>query len=158
MQTYEVLLFLHLIGAFMIVAGAAIGTAVLLVMRRTRSTRMLNEMLRLERLSPMLTIPGALIALVFGTWLVTEANYQFSEAWISLSYLLWFVALGLSAGVLGRSSARAHAIATRELAAGREESPELIAAVLDPKVTTVMNVLHVITLLFFALMVFKPGH
>ena len=142
----------------MIVAGAAIGTTVLLVMRRTRSTRMLNEMLRLERLSPMLTIPGAVIALIFGTWLVTEMNYQFSEAWISLSYLLWFVALALSAGVLGRSSARANAIAKRELAAGREESPELIAAVLDPKVTTVMNVLHVLTLVFFALMVFKPGH
>ena len=158
MSTVQLLLFFHLLGAFMIAAGAALGEVLLAAMKRTRNTEALAALVKAASRVPMLTIPGALIALVFGSALVSQAGYKFSELWISLAYLAWIVAIALSGSVLGRAERRWKALAASELASGRAESPALAEAVADPTVSIVTHVLGAFVLLFLFLMVFKPGH
>ena len=38
---------------------------------------------------------GALLTLVLGFWLVSDQDYSFSELWLVLSLILWFVAVGM---------------------------------------------------------------
>lgn len=158
MSTYEIYLFLHLAGAFLIAAGAIMGEVVLAATRRTRSTKVALALLTVGSRVPMLTIPGALLAIIFGSLLVMSVGYSFGEMWINISYLAWFLAIGLSAAVLGPAERNLHELATREANAGREESPELIQALQDPKVRIVTHVLSGLLVLFLVLMVFKPGH
>jgi uncharacterized membrane protein len=157
-STYEIYLFLHLLGAFLIAGGAVLGEVVLAATRRTQSSRVALALLTAGSRVPMLTIPGALLAIIFGSLLVMNVGYSFGEMWINISYLSWFLAIGLSAGVLGPAERSLHQLAQREVSAGREESPELMQALRDPKVSIVTHVLSGLLLLFLFLMVFKPGH
>ena len=45
MSTYEVLLFIHILGAFLLVGGAGLGAVTYVLMRRTRSSRALAQLL-----------------------------------------------------------------------------------------------------------------
>ena len=103
MSKLEILTFLHILGAFLIVAGASVGAATGIAMTRTTSVRAIGLLARISRRAELMAIvPGALIAIVFGTWLVVDLDaYDFNEPWISAAYVLWFVAIGLGTGVLG---------------------------------------------------------
>ena len=159
MSTYEVLLFVHLVGVFLILAGAGVSTATGIAMTRTNVVRSIGLLAKTGHVAELfVTVPGALIAIVFGSWLVAELGaYEFSQPWISASYLLWFVAMGIGTGLLGpilkRIEARAHAFE----AEGVDTSDELKAMAGDPKLPLFGNLLHLITLALLALMVFRPG-
>lgn len=158
MSTYEIYLFMHLLGAFLIAGGGILGEVVLAASRRTQSSKVALALITAGLRAPMLTIPGALLAIIFGSLLVMSVGYRFSEMWINISYLAWFAAIGLSAGVLGPAERNLHDLAKREVEAGREESPELQAALRDPKLSIVTHTLSGLLILFLVMMVFKPGH
>jgi uncharacterized membrane protein len=153
----EILVFLHLLGAFMIAAGVGLGEIVLAGMRRSRSTAAILALLNAGSRVPMMTIPGALIAVVFGSWLVVRTGHRFGEVWLSISYLAWLLAIGLSATVLSPAQRRLHALAEAELAAGREESPALQTAVRESKMAMASHAIAAMLILFLVLMVFRPG-
>ena len=155
---YEWLLFLHLVGAFLIATGSGLGTGLYVAMRRTRSVRTLEALLRVGGIVPMITIPGALLAIIFGTWLVQDVQgFDFEQFWIWSAYVMWIAAMGLSAAVLGPGEKRAHALAEQEIAAGRDESPALQAMIEAPLFLGVTVALNVLIVLFLATMTFKPG-
>jgi uncharacterized membrane protein len=156
-STVTVYLFLHLIGAFLLVGGSTLGEGVTAAMRRTRSTPALLALITVASRIPMLTIPGALLTIIFGSMLVSAEGFSFGALWINISYVLWLISMGLSIAVLGPAERRMHALAQREAAAGVAESPELIAAVNDPKFGMTVHVLSLLVLISLALMVFKPG-
>ena len=73
MSKLEILTFLHILGAFLIVAGASVGAATGIAMTRTTSVRAIGLLARISRQAELMAIvPGALIAIVFGTWLVVD--------------------------------------------------------------------------------------
>ena len=158
MSTSHIYLFLHILGAFLIAGGGILGEVVLAAARRTQSSKVALVLLTMSARIPILTITGALLAIIFGSLLVMVAGYKFSEMWINVSYLAWFVAMGLSAGVLGPAERNLHDLAKREVEAGREDSPELQAALRDPKLSIVTHTQSGLLILFLAMMVFKPGH
>ncbi len=159
MSKLEILTFLHILGAFLIVAGASIGAATGIAMTRTTSVRAIGLLARISRQAELMAIvPGALIAIVFGTWLVVDLDaYDFNEPWISAAYVLWFVAIGLGTGVLGPLMRRIDERADQLQAEGVETSEELRTLASAPRGAITGAALHVIIVVFLYLMVFKPG-
>lgn len=102
---------------------------------------------------PLLGI--ALIVLSDGAW-------EFSQLWISLSFLLYFVAVGLAHGLLFPSAKRMNALAAELVAAGgafEGGRPPQIAEMeaLEKRLGLVSMVLNLIVVAVIVVMVFKPG-
>lgn len=86
---YGTLLFIHVIGAFAIVAGLACITPVVLdaAVEEPATGRLSEAGVWLFRI-------GGLLTLVFGIWLVADRDYRFFKAWIIGALVLWLVAAG----------------------------------------------------------------
>ena len=68
MSLREVLLFLHIVGTFLLVAGAGASTALGVRMGLTTSTQAIAIMSGLQhRVETFVTILGAVVVLVFGS-------------------------------------------------------------------------------------------
>ena len=103
MSKYETLLFLHLVSVGLLIAGAGVSTATGIAMGKTGNTTIVGALARLgSSVEYFVTVPGAVGAIVFGTWLVDEVGYDFGDAWISAAYVIWIIAIGIGTGVLGR--------------------------------------------------------
>jgi uncharacterized membrane protein len=133
---YDWLLFLHLLAAFLLVAGlVAYGVMVLTGGGTTTAAarRVLAE--------PALALwnLGGVGVLVLGIALAIEVDaYQLWDGWILAAILLWFVASG-AGGTLSRG--------VRDEAAGRDPA----------RARVLFAVMAVATALLLVDMVFKPG-
>lgn len=157
MSGENVLLFLHILGAFMIVGGAVTDTILQLRGGRTTSTHTLANLADLQlRAERMALLPGAVVAIVFGTWLVPVAGFSFAGWWLSAAYLAWVVMMGVH-GVMGAGVRRVHAEAERLVAQGVAESEELRARFAAPRAVAMRWVIDALILVFLYLMVFRPG-
>ena len=101
---------------------------------------------------------------VFGIFLIllSDDAWSFSDLWISLSFLLYIVGLGLSHAVMIPSSRRMNALA-RELATPGAPAPaggpppqvaEMEA--IGKRLATVGGILNLLLVVLIALMVWKP--
>ena len=95
--------------------------------------------------------------------LMSEDVFAFSQAWISLSFLLYIVAIGLLHGLHLPTVRRINAL-LKELAAGTGAAggggePAQVAELdnLGKKAGMVGGAMNLITVLIVVLMVFKPG-
>lgn len=87
MSLYEWLLFLHLLAAFLLVAGVVVYGVLLLGPAGQPASRALGP--------PALALwnVGGLGVLVFGVWLALEVDgYELWDGWIVAALVLWFVA------------------------------------------------------------------
>lgn len=158
MSLIEFLVIAHITGAFLMVAAAGITTAAAIMAGRARTPGELIPWLDLQRASELfVTTPGAVIAIVFGSWLVSEAGYEFSEAWISAAYTLWLVAMGLDHGWFLPSLKKARARAVEIKAAGSDDIREVQAKLGSPLATAIGIGLDASLLVFLVLMVLRPG-
>ena len=133
MSTYEWLLFLHLLAAFLLVSGLVAYCVLVLGSGGEAVSRALG--------SPALALwnAGGLGTLVFGVWLALEVDgYELWDGWIIAALVLWLI----GSGAAGRLAA-----AERE---GRS-----VRAVEGARVVVVVMALA--TLLLLADMIFKPG-
>jgi uncharacterized membrane protein len=89
------------------------------------------------------------ILLVF----LSDDTWKFSEAWISVSFLLYIVLMGLATGVQVPTIRKI--VAMRANAQGGMTA-EMAAA--GKKVATASAVVNVLWVVILVLMVFKPGH
>jgi Predicted integral membrane protein (DUF2269) len=118
------LLFLHLLGAFALFAGAAVaGTLQLAALRRERPSEIVS-LLRLTRVGVVLVGVGALATLGFGIGLAERIGYGLSPAWIQAALGLWAASMALG-GWGGRTARQARYLAERLAAEGDEPSAEL---------------------------------
>lgn len=83
------MLFIHVIGAFAIVAGLACITPLVLgaTVDEPASGRLADAGVWLFRI-------GGLLTLIFGLWLVADRDYRFFKAWVIGALVLWLVAAG----------------------------------------------------------------
>jgi tellurite resistance protein TehA-like permease len=87
---YGTLLFLHVLGAFALVAAVALFLAILLAVRRQPDTMVAQRMLPTAR---VLWAVGGLSALVFGIWLaIRVSQYSLTDGWILGAIVLWVIA------------------------------------------------------------------
>jgi uncharacterized membrane protein len=158
-SSYEFYLIVHILGAFMIAGGSLGATTLGIYAGNGTNVRTIRVAADLQhKIEYVLIIPGALIAIVFGSLLVTEiSSVEFSDVWVSTSFLLWFVAMGLGTGMLGPHARRMREQADQLIAGGTTESAELQAEFASPRVKAVSTVLTLLLIVFVYLMVAKPG-
>lgn len=84
--------------------------------------------------------------------LMSEDAIKFSAMWVSLSFLLYFVLIGLATGI--QVPAIRKMVALR---AGAEGAQSMEVQAMGKKVATVGAVVNVLWVLVLVLMVFKPG-
>jgi hypothetical protein len=97
MSTYEWLLFLHLLAAFLLVSGLVAYSVLVLAGGGAPVSRALGP--------PALALwnAGGLGTLVFGVWLALNVDgYELWDGWIIAAIVLWLVASG-AGGQLERS-------------------------------------------------------
>ncbi|HWI04505.1 MAG TPA: DUF2269 family protein [Acidimicrobiales bacterium] len=84
--------------------------------------------------------------------LLSDDTWRFSEAWISLSFLLYFVLMGLATGLQVPTIRKMVA-----MRAGAEGAQSLEMQAMAKKAATVSAVVNVLWVVILFLMVFKPG-
>ena len=99
---YDLLLFLHLLAGFVLVAGAVC----LVPYTMTRAEGPLVE--RLMKTGGIMAAAGGMGTLIFGLLLVWDAEYKFFTLWIIGAIVLWAVASGTGerTGKVERAQAR----------------------------------------------------
>lgn len=159
MDTRELLLIVHIVGAFMLAGGSLTATSLGIYAGAGTSTHSIRVATDLQvRVERFLITPGALLAIVFGILLVLDSEFiDFSEAWISVAFVLWFVSAGLGTGMLTPHAKRVKARADELIAQGVTDSAELQAEFATPRVKAVGASLTLILVVFVCLMVAKPG-
>lgn len=134
MSRYEWLLFLHVTGAFAILATVALYGAVVLGPPHAAAGFL--------RLGNVLFSIGAVLTLGFGIWLaIDDEQYHPWDGWIIAAYVLWAVA-----GAVEQRFRR-----SLEVRPSREAGDRARAA------RTTYGLLAAIVVLFVVLMITKPG-
>jgi uncharacterized membrane protein len=156
-EAIDLLLFFHLLGALLFFGGAAVAAVGQLESLRRRRPSEIALLLGTTRWGVALVGLGALLTIVFGSWLVAETSYwSFGQAWIQWAIGLWVATIVLGA-VGGRPAREARELAERLAAAGDEPSEELDRAVRAPLPLALSLASGVLVLAIVVLMVWKPG-
>ena len=156
MSKYDWLLFLHITGAFLLLGGGVVASALnMAALRRDRPSEILL-LFGLIRIAVASIIAGTVLAFVVGLWLVGEAGYGYGDGWIVAAIVLLILGNAIG-GFAGSRDARTAKFAQELVAQGDASSAELQARVRDP-ITFVCNYgsgLLLVALL--AIMIWKPG-
>jgi len=90
--------------------------------------------------------------------LFSDDAFKFSQAWISLSFVLYFVLIGLSVGVQVPAIRKMVALQAQEGGGSSAEMPSSAEMeALGKKVAAVSGIVNVLWVVTLFLMVFKPG-
>lgn len=159
MDTRELLLIVHIVGALLLAGGALTATALGMYAGASTSTHSIRFASDLQIKADRLMItPGAVIAIVFGVLLVLDSDFiEFSDGWISAAFVLWFIAGGLGSAVLTPHAKRVRDQADKLIADGIAESVALQTEFASPQAKIIGMALNVLLVLFVYLMVAKPG-
>jgi uncharacterized membrane protein len=153
---FQWLIFLHLTGAALFVAGAVVaGAAQLGALGRERPSE-IAALLRLARYGVLLVAVGSLTALGFGLGLVADLHDSYGDGWIAASLGLWLASQGLG-GAGGRTARHARERAERLAAAGDEPDAELSALVAHRPSLVLSSLSTAALVAILALMIWKPG-
>src|SRR5207237_1361445 len=136
MSLYDYLLFVHVFGAFALVAGTTAMAPYALGLGRVLER---GELVRMASVGAILSGVGATLTLVIGLWLVGNVGYHFFRLWIVAALALWAMA--------GYSNDRVRRAAQAE-AGGGERTDVRMLWVIDASGAA----------LLLADMLFKRGH
>ncbi|MCC6959237.1 MAG: DUF2269 family protein [Dehalococcoidia bacterium] len=156
MSSAEVYLYGHLLGVFILVGAAGLSTGAGIALPRSASARTVVMLTKMIRYSELIgTSTGIVLVLIFGFALVGELDYSMGDPWISATFALIIVVLGLDHGYLLRQARKAHDMA--EALGDKPVSEELKAQLNNPMTAAVGMLLDVSLLVFLWLMIAKPG-
>ncbi|MBD0328967.1 MAG: DUF2269 family protein [Thermoleophilia bacterium] len=155
-MTAELALFVHLLGAFVLVAGVVVAGVAHAAARRQERARDVALLLGLARWGALLVAGGTLVVVAFGVWLVGLTGHGFAEPWVVASPVLLTAALAL--GAAGGRRPRA----ARELAVHLAERDAPVTAdlrrLLDDRASAAANYAAAAAVVaIVALMVWRPG-
>ena len=156
MSTYQWLLVFHVTGAFLLLGGGAIAAALSLAALGRERPSEIVLLFGLIRVAVVSILLGALLALVFGLWLVHEAHYGYADGWVVTSLVLFLLA-NAAGGIGGRRDERTARFARELAAAGDQPSAELRARVHDPISLALSYGSGLLLVAVLALMIWKPG-
>lgn len=148
-------LYLHLLGAFSLVAGTVVAGVAFESARRRETPAEIALLLGLSRIGVLLVAIGTLLVLGFGLWLVHLGSWGYGTGWVdaALGLLVAVIVLG---AVGGQRPKRARKLAAELARDGAPASTEL-RSLLDDRAALAVNHLAALLLLaIVALMVFKP--
>lgn len=153
--TYNLALFLHLIGALSFVAGIVLaGVGFELARRRTQPAE-IALLLGLPRIGVLLVAVGTLLIAAFGLWMVRLGHWGYESGWVDGSIGMFIVALALG-GLGGQHPKQARRLATQ---LARQNAPvnDELRGLLDDRLSLAENYGSLLLILVIvAFMVFKP--
>jgi uncharacterized membrane protein len=149
-------LFLHLVGAFALIAGSCVAAVAFEAARRRTAPSEIALLLGLSRIGVALVGIGTLLVVVFGLWLVDLGDWSYRAGWVDGALALLVAAVALGA-IGGQTPKRARKLATRLASEGAPASPELRALLDDGRARAINYLSGVLLLAILVLMVFKPG-
>jgi uncharacterized membrane protein len=153
---YHWLLVFHVAGAFLVLGGATMaGILNLEALRRERPSEVV-VLFRLTRYAVTSIVVGMVVALAFGLWLVSDADYGWGDTWIVVALILWFVANALG-GAGGKRDKRTRELAEQLAAQGDQPNTELRARLRDPVSLALSYGSGLAAIAILALMIWKPG-
>jgi uncharacterized membrane protein len=152
----DVVLFLHIAGVLLFVAGIAVAGVGFEAARRRERPAEIALLLGMTRSGVALVGLGALLLLGCGLWLVgLEGDVGYGTGWVDAALALFVVAM-LIGGLAGQRPKQARLLATRLAEEGAPTSPELRALLDDPLSRAANYASAALVLAILALMVFKP--
>jgi uncharacterized membrane protein len=146
LDTYDWLLFLHLLGAAAVVAAIFFFGVVVLGGLRSGDRGDAVVYLGLARPGGILFDVGGMLLIVFGIWLAFEADYGITDEWVIAAIVLWVV----SAYAGSRTR-------VRSLAARGKEVMDVPTFLRERRVPLLYAVTVAAVFAMLALMIFKPG-
>jgi hypothetical protein len=154
MSAYRLALFLHLVGAFVFVSGAALAAAGFEAARRRRAPGEIALLLGITRTGALLVVSGGLVLVLAGLWLGDQIG-ELGSAWLLASLVLFVLAMAL--GALGGRRPKQARLLARERSSGGADDPEL-RRLLDHRPSLWANYgSALLVLVILALMVWQPG-
>jgi uncharacterized membrane protein len=156
---YDWLLVLHVTGAFLMIGGGVVAATLNLVAaRRDRKPSEVVLLFGLIRIAVVALTIGALLAFIFGLWLVHEAsfNYGYGDGWVIAAIVL-LIASSVMGSIGGRRDAQTAKYAQELAGSGDEPSAELLSRVRDPAALVLSYGSGVLLIAVLALMIWKPG-
>ena len=152
----DVVLFFHLLGVLLFAAGIALAGVAFETARRRERPAEIAILLEQARFGALLVLPGGLLLLVCGLWLVELADIGFGAGWIGAAIALFVVALALGA-LGGQRPKQARKLATQLAGEGAQACGAELRALLDDPLSWAANYASAaLVLAILALMVFKP--
>lgn len=158
MDLRDLLLIIHILGV--LVVASAFGAEVFgqLAGGRNPDLATIARTARVDHLAGRIAAFSWVVVLAAGIWLVIEGDaFEFSQAWLSIAFALWLIAMAIGGGVLGRHAARMKSAAEAALARGETSNAEVQAMWSAPIVTYGRLALGLALVVFIYLMVTKPG-
>ena len=158
MDLREALLIGHILGVVAMGFGSGAGLIAMLTAGSSPDLPTIHRVARIGYNGGRVTAFSAVVVFIFGTWLVIEGDiYDFSQAWISAAYALWFVAMGLGGGVMARHEGKLATDAEAAIGRGESSNAAVLAAYNSSTTKLVGSVLLLMYPVFMYLMVSKPG-
>lgn len=155
MSTFQWLIAVHVTGAFLFLGGSVVaGTFAVLAQRQERPSE-IALFLGLTRIAVVLVVVGAVLALVFGLWLVHCRHLSYGSFWIVASIVL-LAASSVAGKKGGERDAQTRRLALELAAAGDAPSLELRARLRDPLTLALSWGAGLAGLAILALMIWKP--
>ena len=149
------MLFFHLLGVLLFVAGIVVAGVAFESARRREQPAEVSLFLGLARIGALLVVSGGLLLLGCGLWLVDLEGVGFGALWIDAAIALFALALLLGA-LGGQRPKQARKLAARLVRDGRGSDADL-RALLDDRLSRTANYASAaLVLVILALMVFKP--
>jgi uncharacterized membrane protein len=156
MGKYELLLFLHVTGAFLFLGGLVMAFVLgVAAQRRERP----SEIALLYKLTARLGVTfglGFFMLLIFGLWLVHVAGYSFGDGWVIGALVLFVLSIALG-GIAGPRDKATRVLAEELAAAGDQPSAALKARLRDPVTLALGNGSALAAVAVLVLMIWKPG-
>jgi len=155
---HEALLIGHILGVVGMAFGSGAGLIAMLTAGKSPDLATIERVARVGYNGGRVTALSAVVVLIFGTWLVIDGDvFDFSQAWISAAYALWFVAMGLGGGVMGRHEGKLAEEAKAAVARGETSNAAVLASYNSSTTKIVGAILLLMYPIFMYLMVVKPG-
>lgn len=151
----SVVLFCHLVGAFLLVGGMLVTGVAFEAARRGQTPLQIATLLGLARVGALLVVVGTLLVAAFGLWLVELGGFGYSAGWLDAALALLAVSIVLGT-IGGRRPKQARRLAVAEINA-RDPSSELRRLLDDCAARTLNYLAALLIVAIIALMVFKPG-
>jgi uncharacterized membrane protein len=156
-STYDWLLVLHVLAAFLFVSGGVCaGILQFAAMRRERPSEIATLLSLIQYLAVPIIGVGSLASLALGIWLADYAGYGVGDEWVIAAIVLWAVS-GLAGGLGGRTPQRARELAVRLAAEGDVPSPELVRLLRDRNAAILNYGSGLMLVAILVLMIWKPG-
>jgi len=120
----NVVLFFHLLGAFLFVSGIVLAGVAFEAARRRETPAEIALLLGLARIAVVFVGVGALLVGAFGLWLVNVGHFGYRSGWVGAAIALFIIVLALGA-YGGQTPAKARKLATATAAQNGPMSEEL---------------------------------